>query len=160
MAFRSAVDNQVIPRSPAVRVKTPRQRKREKSMRILTPEQVASSLEAAGEFQLFVAVCAFAGLRLGEAAGLQAGDIDSDKSVISVHRQVQGTSIPSTKVTPPKAGSERDVFVPTELVAMLSGAKGLAPNEFLFRTPMGHLYNRNSAGDAWRRIREVGGLRG
>lgn len=153
MAFRAAVDNQVIPRSPASRTKTPRQRKRAVTMRILSADQVADALEAAGEFRSFVAVCAFAGLRLGEAAGLQVGDIDFERNIISVRRQVLGTSIPSTKVGPPKAGSERDIFVPRELVDMLAGVATATPEAFLFRTPRGHLYNRNNAGDEWRKIR-------
>ena len=158
MAFRAAVDNQVISRNPAARVKTPRIRKREATMKILTAEQVAASLEAAGEFRAFVAVCAFAGLRLGEAAGLQAGDIDRDRQTISVRRQVQGTSIPTTTITPPKAGSEREIFVPEELIDTLLLSTSAPADQFLFRTPLGHLYNRNSAGEEWRRIRKEAGL--
>lgn len=158
MAFRAAVDNQVIARNPAVRVKTPRQRKREAKMRTLTADQVATALESAGEFRLFVAVCVFAGLRLGEAAGLQVGDIDFERSVIAVRRQVQGTSIPSTRVVPPKAGSEREVFVPAELIDMLRGVREWTPDTFVFRSVMGHLYNRNSAGEEWRRIRSAVGF--
>lgn len=158
MAFRAAVDNQVISRNPASRVKTPRIRKREATMKILTADQVNGALEVAGDFRPFVAVCVFAGLRLGEAAGLQSGDVHRDVSAISVHRQVQGTSIPTTKITPPKAGSEREVFVPLELIDMLPGVGHLTPDAFLFRTPLGHLYNRNSAGEEWRRIRRKLGL--
>lgn len=159
MAFRAAVDNQVISRNPAARVKTPRIRKREATMKILTAEQVNAALEAAGEFRPFVAVCVFAGLRLGEAAGLQVGDIDPARNTIRVSRQVQGTSIPTTKITPPKAGSEREIFVPAELIDMLSAACNLRrAGDFVFRTPLGHLYNRNSAGEEWRRIRKAAGL--
>lgn len=159
MAFRAAVDNQVIARNPAARVKTPRIRKREATMKILTAEQVNSALEAAGEFRPFVAVGVFAGLRLGEAAGLQVGDIDHVLNAIKVSRQVQGSSIPGTKITPPKAGSEREIFVPSELTAMLHDvASRRAAGDFLFRTPLGHLYNRNSAGEEWRRIRKAAGL--
>lgn len=159
MAFRAAVDNQVISRNPAARVKTPRIRKREATMKILTAEQVNAALEAAGEFRPFVAVCVFAGLRLGEAAGLQVGDVDRGGINISVRRQVQGTSIPTTKITPPKAGSEREIFVPGELIAMLHDvASRRGADDFLFRTPLGHLYNRNSAGEEWRRIRKAAGL--
>lgn len=158
MAFRAAVDNQVIARNPAVRVKTPRQRKREAKMRTLTADQVAIALESAGDFRLFVAVCVFAGLRLGEAAGLQVGDIDFDRGVIAVRRQVQGTSIPSTQVVPPKAGSEREVFVPAELIDMLRGVTSATPDAFVFRSVMGHLYNRNSAGEEWRKIRAAVGF--
>ncbi|MGM1018009.1 MAG: tyrosine-type recombinase/integrase [Actinomycetota bacterium] len=156
MAFRAAVDNQVIARNPASRVKTPRVRKREATMKILTAEQVAASLEAAGEFRAFIAVCVFGGLRLGEAAGLQGGDVGDN--TISVRRQVQGTSVPSTAVVPPKAGSEREVFVPVELIGMLSGGQNPSADAFLFRTPLGHLYNRNSAGEEWRRIRKTLGF--
>jgi integrase len=160
MAFRAAVDNQVISRNPAARVKTPRIRKREATMKILTAEQVKAALEVAGEFRPFVAVCVFAGLRLGEAAGLQAGDIDPARNTIKVSRQVQGTSIPTTKITSPKAGSEREIFVPAELIETLSTrpSRNQREDEFLFRTPLGHLYNRNSAGEEWRRIRKVTGL--
>ncbi|WP_218054092.1 site-specific integrase [Microbacterium sp. 3J1] len=155
MAFRAAVDNQVIARNPASRVKTPRLRKKELAVKILTADQVNAALEVAGEFRPFVAACVFAGLRLGEAAGLQGGDIDRAAGTISVRRQVQGTSIPTTTIVPPKAGSERDVFVPVELIDMLSFS---VKQEFLFRTPMGHLFNRNSAGEEWRRIRSLAGL--
>ncbi|WKT89785.1 site-specific integrase [Microbacterium maritypicum] len=160
MAFRAAVDNQVISRNPAARVKTPRIRKREATMKILTAEQVNAALEVAGDFRPFVAVCVFAGLRLGEAAGLQAGDVDRDRHNISVRRQVQGTSIPTTKITPPKAGSEREIFVPAELIDMVSlgPRRSMSEGDFLFRTPLGHLYNRNSAGEEWRRIRKAAGL--
>lgn len=158
MAFRAAVDNQVIPRSPALRVKAPRQRKSEVAMKILTTGQVASALEHAGEFRPFVAACVFAGLRLGEAAGLQIGDVDLARHTIKVSRQVQGSSIPTTAITPPKAGSEREVFVPAELIDMLSGRTAVPADAFIFRTPLGHLYNRNSAGEVWRRIRAAAGL--
>lgn len=160
MAFRAAVDNQVISRNPAARVKTPRIRKREATMKILTAEQVNAALEAAGEFRPFVAVCVFAGLRLGEAAGLQVGDVDQHLNTILVRRQVQGTSIPTTKITPPKAGSERQIFVPAELIdtVSLGPRRSMSEDDFLFRTPLGHLYNRNSAGEEWRRIRKAAGL--
>ena len=158
MAFRSAVDNQVIAHNPALRVKTPRKQKADKAIKILSSDQVAAALEVAGDFRLFVAVCAFGGLRLGEAAGLQAGDIDVERGIIAVRRQVQGTSVPSTVVVPPKAGSERDVFVPRELVEMLAGGANDPPDAFLFRTPRGHLYNRNNAGHEWRKVRETLGL--
>ncbi|AKV86381.1 hypothetical protein AKG07_08790 [Microbacterium sp. CGR1] len=161
MAFRAAVDNQVISRNPASRVKTPRIRKREATMKILTADQVNASLEAAGEFRAFVAVCAFAGLRLGEAAGLQVGDVDRVRNTILVRRQVQGTSIPTTRIVPPKAGSEREVFVPAELIDMLApyvSSPGVALDSFVFRSALGHLYNRNSAGEEWRRIRKTLGF--
>ncbi|GAA4191928.1 hypothetical protein GCM10022219_11480 [Microbacterium oryzae] len=157
MCFRAAVNEGVIPKNPATTAKAPRGRKKDVAMKLLTTEQLAASLEVAEHFRPFVAVCAFAGLRLGEAAGLQLSDIDLDANTIAVNRQVQGTSIPSTKIVPPKAGSERTVYVPQELSEMLRvhvEREGITrPDEHLFVTPLGRLYNRNNAGDEWRRIR-------
>jgi integrase len=63
-------------RDPAA-VRLPRQRKREASINIPTPEQARQLLDVADErFVAFVTVCAFAGFRLGEAAALQFGDVD------------------------------------------------------------------------------------
>lgn len=46
-------------------------------MVIPTSQQVGALITEAGiEFDAFVGLCAFAGLRLGEAAALQVGDVD------------------------------------------------------------------------------------
>lgn len=159
MAFRAAVLDKVIPASPAVGVKTPRPRKAGSAMKILTADQVRAVLAEAGEFRGFVEACLFAGLRLGEAAGLQARDVHLEGRSVGVHRQVQGSTIGTTKVVPPKYGSERTVYIPDELAKSLAScANGLAPEAHLFRTPLGRLYNRNSAGEEWRRIRAAVGL--
>jgi integrase len=104
-------------------------------------------------------VCAFAGLRLGEAAGLQLGDVNFLGRTISVRRQVQGSTI---KGAAPKYGSERTVYVPDGLLAILSAHVGeqhvTRPDEQVFLTALGRLWNRNNAGEEWRRIREAAGL--
>lgn len=162
MAFRAAVRAKVIVENPAANVKAPRIRKPEATMQILTAEQVHAVLEAAGDFRAFVEVCVFAGLRLGEAAGLQLGDVNFLGRTISVRRQVQGSSIATAKLVDPKYGSERTIYVPGELAASLSAhvaAFGITnPAAQLFRTPLGRLWQRNNAGEEWRRIRAAVGL--
>lgn len=162
MAFRAAVRDKVIAENPAERVRAPRVRKAETSMQILTAEQIRAVLGAAGEFRPFVEVCLFAGLRLGEAAGLQLGDVNFLGRTISVHRQVQGSSITSATIVPPKYGSERTIYVPSELTTALSAhvaAEGITdPDAMLFRTPLGRLWQRNNAGEEWRRIRTTAKL--
>ena len=59
-----------------------------------------------------MALCAFAGLRLGEAAALQAGDVDFLSREIHVRRQVQRAGHHQVEIRAPKYGSERTVFVP------------------------------------------------
>jgi integrase len=87
------------------------------AMRVPTPEQVAAILAACDDrFRVYVAVCAFAGLRRGEASALQAGDVDFLKRRISVARQVQRADGRTVEIRLPKYGSERDVYVPDELL--------------------------------------------
>lgn len=125
--FRAAVDDKVIPEDPAKGVVLPRRRKAEAAMRIPTAEDVGRLIAAADGrvvstrkgFEPFIALCAFAGLRLGEAAGVQVGDIDFLKRELTVSRQVQRDG-KSYKVAPPKYGSKRVVPLPDDLVTMLS----------------------------------------
>ncbi len=62
----------------------------------------------------------FAGLRLGEAAAIQASDIETTSHVLAVRRQVQGQVRGKQHIVPPKAGSERDVPIPTSLTDTLT----------------------------------------
>jgi len=162
MAFRAAVLDKVIPESPTTSIKPPRPRRADAAMDILTLEQTAAVLATAGRFRPFVEVCLFAGLRLGEAAGLQLGDVNFLGRSIDVRRQVQGSSIASATLAMPKYGSERTIYVPGDLTAALSAhvaaSRLAAPDAQLFRTPHGDLYQRNNAGEEWRGIRARAGL--
>lgn len=162
MAFRAAVRDKVIPTSPADGVRAPRARRADAAMKVLDADQVRSVLALAGEFRPFVEVCLFAGLRLGEAAGLQLGDVNFLGRTISVRRQVQGATNAAATLVEPKAGSERTIFVPDGLTAALSAhvatMRIAGPGEQLFTTPLGRLWHRNNAGEEWRRIRAAAGL--
>ena len=70
-------------------------------------------------FRAYVALCAFAGLRKGEAAAVQVGDIDFLRRQLSVSRQLQRDGS-DYAIRPPKYGSERVVYLPDELVTILS----------------------------------------
>ncbi len=157
MAFRYAVKTKRISESPAVDVKAPRQRRAESAMVILPAESIPAVLEHAGDFRMFIEVCLFAGLRLGEAAGLQLGDVDFMRRSIHVARQIQGATHKTAKPVPPKAGSERTIFIPDELALRLSAyvaaLKITGPEEYLFLTPLNKLYQRNNAGAEFRRVR-------
>ena len=162
MSFRAAVRDRVISVDPTAGVRLPRARRAEHTMVIPTPGQVRAALDhAAPEHRALVAVCAFAGLRLGEAAGLRADDLDAAAGLLSVRRQVQGTNVATAEVVPPKAGSERVIAVPAELVDILRehiNAIGTIRAEGYLFTSGGHLLNRSSAGHIWRMIRKRAGL--
>lgn len=161
-AFRAAVMGKIIAENPCAGAKLPRERRREAAMTIPTTEQVGKALEAAPDwFAPFISVCAFAGLRVGEAAGLQLADVDFLRRTIRVSRQIQGSTKASSEVVPPKHGSERVVYVAEELIQALArhvetvGVFGA--EQWLFGYG-GAYFNRNSAADRWRQIREASGI--
>lgn len=76
-ALKAAVRDSVLGRAVTSKVKRPRLRKAEAAMTIPTTGEVGRLIGAAdARSAVFVAVCAFAGLRLGEAAAMQVGDVD------------------------------------------------------------------------------------
>lgn len=161
--FRAAVADKVIASSPAVGVKGPRVPRTDASMRLLTVDQVGKALDVAPpEFRAFVAVCVFAGLRLGEAAALQVGDIDFLRRTVAVNRQAQGTSAGNLKISAPKYGNKRSVPVADVLLGILSQHIAVhsirGAESYLFRTATGDLYGRTSASKAWSKIRDAAGI--
>lgn len=160
--FRAAVRDEIIAKDPTVSVRLPRQRKREAAMTIPSPPAVRALLEAADErFVAFVAVCAFAGLRLGEAAGLQTGDVLYLERQLKVERQVQRASGGKVEIRPPKYGSERVVPIPDELVEILAAHVELGHRgEWLFQGVGEHAPTRDTVGYLWRKTTAAAGVRG
>lgn len=171
MAVRAAVGT-LIQKDPSAlagraggAVRLPRLPRGEGSMTIPSEAEVAKLYKAAvPHFRPFVAVCAFAGLRLGEAAGLQVGDVDFLARELKVSRQVQGQTRAEMRVCAPKAGSVRTIAVPDELLTILSEhvrVTGVMGEErWLFTPDAEHLYNRNSAGNKWRDAVATTGITG
>jgi hypothetical protein len=95
-----AVRDRLIPADPSQGVRLPA-RRTEAAMSLPTPFQVDQlMLKAPPAFKAFVALCAFAGLRLGETAALKAGDLDAVAKTLKVARQVQRERGSGVDVTP------------------------------------------------------------
>jgi integrase len=158
VVLRAAVRDRVLARDPSEGVKLPRQRKAAAAMRIPTPEEVSKLLASADEnFVALIGLCAFGGLRLGEAAALKVSDIDFLKREIRVERQVQRANGKRVEIRPPKYGSERTVYAPDGLMTMLSehvrGRDG-----WVFPGEGEHPLHQNSVGHLWRRAKGAAGL--
>lgn len=163
MCFGAAVRARVIRLDPTAAITAPKVPKSETKLTIPTPEQVGAALKVAPEgFEAFVAVCAFAGLRLGEAAALQVGDVDFLRKSITVERQIQGNVNEKTSEVDPKYGSGRTVYIAKDLVEALARhveKHGLHGDDGYLFSHRGFVYNRNSAAKVWRSIRKrVGGM--
>lgn len=112
-------------------------------------------------FAAYVALCAFAGLRKGEAAAVQVGDIDFLRRQLRVTRQLQRDG-GSYTIRGPKYGSERAVLLPDEQVSVLSEhirtrLDDVDPARWLFTVDGEPLYD-NAITWRWRATRTVARL--
>ncbi|GAA1420469.1 tyrosine-type recombinase/integrase [Agrococcus citreus] len=161
--LRAAARDRLIARDPSEGVTLPRLRRAEHAMQIPSPEAVSAALTAAPDwFRLYLALCAFAGLRLGEVSALQLSDVDFLRRQLHVERQVQRAGAGQVSVTPPKHGSERDVFLPDELVTMIAqhaqqiGVRG--DEQWLFVGAHGNPPHQNTVNYWWRKTIDSAGL--
>jgi integrase len=122
--IRAAVRDRLLARDIAERVKLPRTRKSSAAMTIPAAEQVGAAIRACENIEPwyagFIAVCAFAGLRRGEALALKVSDIDFMRKELHVQRQAQRAEGGQLEIRGPKYGSERTIFIPEGLVTILS----------------------------------------
>ena len=163
--FRAAVKDRVIGSDPTDGVRLPRGRRADAAMSIPTPEEVGQLMVAADkQFQPFIALCAFAGLRLGEAAGVQLGDVDFLRKTLKVSRQVQRVNGGAIDVRAPKYGSERVVYLADSLIDLLAehvtthGTTG--QDRWLFIGDGHDPPHQNTVGYWWRKTLRDAGLTG
>ncbi|MCF4119956.1 tyrosine-type recombinase/integrase [Antribacter sp. KLBMP9083] len=159
-AFRAAVRDKVIGEDPTANVTLPRIRRPDQAMQIPTVEEVGAALAIAPDpFAPVIAICAFAGLRIGEVAGLQVRDVDFLRRTIKVDRQLQGNNSKDLVVVPPKYESYRTVHVPEDLTTLLAQhieAHGTyEKEEWLLQRPTGGNLTRGSASASWRAVRRA-----
>ena len=130
-------------------------------MVVPTPARVGDLLEQAGTFRAFVGLCAFAGLRLGEAAALKVAKVDFLRRTIRVERQVQRANEGLVEIRPAKYGSERTIFAPEGPIEMLAVhlADDLAGTcGWLYPGEGSAPLHQNSVGCLWRRTRAAAGI--
>jgi integrase len=162
--FRAAVKDRVIGTDPTDTVRLPRRRRADAAMAIPTPEDVGLLMTVADtEVRTFIALCAFAGLRLGEAAGVQLGDVDFIRKSLQVTRQVQRAPGATIVIRGPKYGSERVVHLADGLIDLIAqhvADVGTAGDEqWLFSQGNGPVH-QNSIGYWWRKTLNAAGLSG
>lgn len=159
----AAVKDRAISRNPSDDVRLPRQRRQDVAMRLPTTEQVFCLLGAAEErWRALFALCAFAGLRLGEAAALRVSDVDFLRRTLQVSRQVQRVDRDTVEIRAPKYGSERAVYLADGLLAILAEHVGANPGDdldrWMFYGTAGRPPHQNSVGHQWRAARTAASL--
>jgi integrase len=117
-ALQQAVSDDILPRNVCEAVKAPRRVKKE--MRVLTPEQVRTFLEAAkgDRLESLYVLAITTGLREGELLGLRWPDVDLEGGKLQVLRQLTRTK-KGLSFTVPKRGRTRVVrLTDTAVVAL------------------------------------------
>jgi integrase len=115
--LRYAVRAKHLPASPAEGVELPRKPEVEK--RYLTHEQLHRLAVASGRFRTFVLMLGYTGLRFGEAAALQVGDVDLKARRVRVARSVTYVTGQGLVEGPTKNHSARTVPLPKFLAPLL-----------------------------------------
>jgi integrase len=139
-ALQQAVRDDVLPRNVCDAVTAPRQTKKE--MQPLTPEQAKRLLENVHEDRLraLYILAVTAGLREGELLGLRWEDIDLERKLLQVRRQLTRTR-DGLSFTAPKRGKARVVRL-TDLAIAALKAHREAQNEE--RAKAGSLWEETS----------------
>lgn len=164
--LRAAVADRLISGDPSDQVRLPARGRRETSMRIPTSPQVGALLATCPEeFRAFVALCAFGGLRLGEAAAIRGEDIDFLRGRLTIERQVQRAGGGAVEVREPKYGSVRTIYLPEALKELLSVhlERFVLPTErrgYLFSGADGCPPHQNTVGHRWRSAVRRAGVEG
>jgi len=162
--LKGAVRDRVIAVDPSAEVRLPRRRRREHAMEIPTAEQIARVYEASEpRMRLYIALCAFAGLRLGEASAIQISDVDFLRRSLEVRRQVQRRRGGPAEIRTPKYGSERVVHLPESLIKVLSAQTtqfGVASEGWIFFTADGRPLPPTTVNAWWQRTLKGAGVSG
>jgi integrase len=167
-ALKAAVRDRRIVMDPSVGVVLPRRLRRETSMEVATSDQVGRLFAVAGpKMRAYVALCAFAGLRLGEASGVNVSDIDFLRRSLEVRRQVQKKRGGPSELRPPKYESYRTVYLSDELLAVLAQhVEQLGTevrnqyDEWLFTGTAGTPISPTSVNSWWARTTKAAGVTG
>ena|GEM_PF-4845151 len=122
--LNAAVRDGLVEANPVVGVRLPRTTGRSKSLALPTDRQIAHLVASSPEpYDLVFALCAYAGLRIGEARGLRWDDVDLERGTLTVRRQLQLVPGGGQQAVRPKYDSYRTVPLSQELAPLLSGRR-------------------------------------
>ena len=171
MALKDAVEWGLLIKNPADKAKAPLGR-REKPLRIPTPEEMHQLLEATRDARWYPLWFWFAttGTRLGEALALRWGDIDWEKGQVTIRRALSGDGAHRVIKTPKSASGMRTFSVGPKIQATLRQLQedqaiwgeqaGSAWNDedYVFTTYQGKLLSKRNIDRAFKQALEQAGL--
>ena len=155
-ALNCAVEQRLIPANPTKGCVLPKLEKKE--MKILPPESLGTFFEEArrsGVFELYYIDLA-TGLRRGELLGLKWNDIDLDKGIIHVRRQILRQNGRVVEAPLKTKNSYRNIAIGADAIEVLKGMK--QKDEYIFPSPFGGPMSPDSVLHMLQRVLKRAGL--
>ncbi len=155
-ALNCAVEQQLIPSNPTKGCVLPKLERKE--MKILPPESLGTFFEEArrsGVFELYYIDLA-TGLRRGELLGLKWSDIDLDKGIIHVRRQVLRQNGEVMEAPLKTKNSYRNIAIGVDAIKVLKGME--QKDEYVFPSPFGGPMSPDSVLHMLQRVLKRAGL--
>ena len=155
-ALNCAVEQRLIPANPTKGCVLPKLERKE--VKILPPESLGTFFEEArrsGVFELYYIDLA-TGLRRGELLGLKWNDIDLDKGIIHVRRQVLRQNGKVVEAPLKTKNSYRNIAVGADTVKVLKGME--QKDEYVFPSPYGGPMSPDSVLHMLQRVLKRAGL--
>lgn len=158
--FKFAVKGNMVAANPCAGVERRKDDRRDPTERSLSEKEVQTLfalLPPSGPYRRFVLAMFYTACRLGEVAGMRAGDVDLETLSISVRRTASAGLHGRLNVGPTKSGRTRiapipDPFVPEVLAAL----EGKGEHDLLFPGPRGGYINSKNLSRAldWPNVRD------
>ena len=155
-ALNCAVEQRLIPANPTKGCVLPKLERKE--MKILPPESLGTFFEEArrsGVFELYYIDLA-TGLRRGELLGLKWSDIDLDRGIIHVRRQVLRQNGKVVEAPLKTKNSYRNIAIGADAIKVLKGME--QKEEYVFPSPFGGPMSPDSVLHMLQRVLKRAGL--
>ena len=155
-ALNCAVEQRLIPSNPTKGCVLPKLERKE--MKILLPESLGTFFEEArrsGVFELYYIDLA-TGLRRGELLGLKWSDIDLDKGIIHVRRQILRQNGEVVEAPLKTKNSYRSITIGADAIKVLKGME--QRDEYVFPSPYGGPMSPDSVLHMLQRVLKRAGL--
>lgn len=148
LIFNYAIKNEYCDKNIATLIDLPRMQARHRRD-ALTSDEANALLKFNHQYQLFVLMLYYTGMRRGEALALKWSDINFYDNLIVVSKSLELTNSNATIKPPKTENGYREIPLPISFISLLN-SKRKKPNEYIFtQITTGKLHTKSSYCKMW-----------